>query len=160
MNDQNIIANPVSANLSTDELLAELAKRSVKVKVIAEKAKAEKIAAPVLTAEEHLLNAFKKLVKTEIVWVDGTEGVEGHNEVKLAVIPAEARAEGTDEHALFDALSLKARTTEERLVAAKRPKYEGKKRGPKSKAELEAEAKAKENGDTPAPATGDETPAA
>ena len=153
----NTAANPVAANLSTDELLAEIANRNIKVKIIEEKAKAEKIVAPVLTAEEHLLNAFKKLVKTEIVWVDGSEGSEGHNEVKLTVIPAEARAEGSDEHALFDALSLKARTTEERLVAAKRPKYEGKKRGPKSKAELEAEAKSKENGDTP---TGDETPAA
>ena len=129
-------ANPVTANLSIDELMAEIAARSGKsVKLVEVKAKPEKPAPVVVTPEDHLLNAFKRLVKTEIVWVDGTEGAEGHNEVKLSVIPAEARAEGTDEAVYFEALSVKARTTEEKIAASKRPAYTGAKRGPKAKTE-------------------------
>ena len=112
-------ANPILDSLSTDELLAQLAARDVKV--VVKTPKAEKEPKVEKTPEELLIEAVGQIV----VVVDG----------KLAVVPASDRAEKTDAGILFDALSLKARTTLEKIADAKKPPVKGEKRGPKSKEE-------------------------
>jgi hypothetical protein len=117
--------NPVIAALSTEELAAALAARGVEVK--AKKTPKEKVEKVEKTDEELLLEAVTLLVKV------GEDG-------KLYVIPVADRAEGTEAATVFAALSLKSRTTLAKIEDAKKPPVEGKKRGPKSKAEKEAAA--------------------
>lgn len=124
--------NPILAALSDEEIIAAAASRHLKI--IPAKAKVEKVAPAPKTDEELLAEALGLIVKVEVVWVDGTEGTEGHHEGKLVVIPASERTEG-DAKVAFDALSLKARTTLEKIAASKRPAYTGAKRGPKAKTE-------------------------
>lgn len=110
--------NPIIANLSTEDLVKALESRNLKVAVKPVTVKETAVVVE-LTPEQHLLAALEKIV----VVVDG----------KIEVIPAVDRPEGTDAHTYFDNLSLKARTTAEKIAAAKRPKYDGAKRGPKPK---------------------------
>lgn len=130
MENTTTTENPIIANLSTEDLVKALESRNLKVAVKPVTVK-EKAVVVELTPEQHLLAALEKIV----VVVDG----------KIEVIPAEDRPEGTDAHTYFDNLSLKARTTAEKIAAAKRPKYEGAKRGPKGKNETAPET---QNGDS------------
>lgn len=140
MNTQTTTANPILDTLSTEDIAAALAARGLSIAPVkAPKVKVEKVEK---TPEELLLEAVSQVV---IVGEDG----------KLAVVPADKLTE--DGKVIFEALSLKSRTTIEKIEASKKPPVEGKKRGPKSKAEKDALAAAAGN----APATsGDETPAA
>lgn len=140
MNTQTTTANPILDSLSTEDIAAALAARGLSIAPVkAPKVKVEKVEK---TPEELLLEAVSQVV---IVGEDG----------KLAVVPADKLTE--DGKVIFEALSLKSRTTIEKIEASKKPPVEGKKRGPKSKAEKDALAAAAGN----APATsGDETPAA
>lgn len=150
--------NPILAALTDEEIIAAAASRHLKI--IPAKAKVEKVAPTPKTDEELLVEALGLIVKVEVVFVpaveasEGVEAVEAHHKAVLSVIPASERTEG-DAKVAFDALSLKARTTLEKISASKRPAYTGAKRGPKAKPE-----------GTDAPATtndapkGDETPAA
>ena len=125
MPDTNVTTeNPIIANLSTEDLVKALEGRNLKVAIKPVVVK-EKAVVVELTPEQHLLAALEKIVEV----VDG----------KIAVIKVEDRAEGTEAHTYFDNLSLKARTTAEKIAAAKRPKYEGAKRGPKGKNETAPE---------------------
>lgn len=124
MENTTTTENPIIANLSTEDLVKALENRNLKVAVKPVTVK-EKAVVVELTPEQHLLAALEKIVGV----VDG----------KIEVIPAEDRPEGTDAHTYFDNLSLKARTTAEKIAAAKRPKYEGAKRGPKGKNETAPE---------------------
>ena len=141
MNTQNTPANPILDSLSTEDIAAALAARGLSIAPVkAPKVKVEKVEK---TPEELLLEAVSQVV---IVGEDG----------KLAVVPADKLTE--DGKVIFEALSLKSRTTIEKIEASKKPPVEGKKRGPKSKAEKDALAAAAAGN---APATsGDETPAA
>lgn len=151
--------NPILASISDAELLALAASRNLNIK--APKAKVEKVVPVPKTDAELLVEALGLIVKAEVVWiptveaveasegVEAVERVEGHNVAVLTVVPASERAEGTDAHVAFEALSLKARTTLEKIAASKRPAYTGAKRGPKAKTENAAP-----------DASGDETPAA
>lgn len=119
MNTQNTPANPILDSLSTEDIAAALAARGLAIAPVkAPKVKVEKVEK---TPEELLIEAVGQIV----VVVDG----------KLAVVPASDRAEKTDAGIIFDALSLKARTTLEKIEDAKRPPVTGAKRGPKSKEE-------------------------
>jgi len=151
--------NPILASLSDAEIIALAAQRHLKI--TAPKAKVEKVVPVPKTDAELLIEALGLIVKAEVVWVptvdyveasegvEGVEYVEGHNKAVISVVPASERAEGTDAHVAFEALSLKARTTLEKIAASKRPAYTGAKRGPKAKTE-----------GTDAPASTDETPKA
>lgn len=145
MNTQTTTANPVLDSLSTEDIAAALAARGLTIAPVkAPKVKVEKVEK---TPEELLIEAVGQIV----VVVDG----------KLAVVPVADRTE--DGKVIFEALSLKSRTTLEKIADAKKPPVEGKKRGPKSKAEKDAlaAAAAASNPDGSAPAaSGDETPAA
>ena len=142
MDTNTTTANPILDSLSTEDIAARgLAIAPVK----APKVKVEKVEK---TPEELLIEAVGQIV---------TVGEDG----KLAVIPAADRTE--DAKVIFEALSLKSRTTLEKIADAKKPPVSGAKRGPKSKAEKEAAAAAAaaSNPDGSAPAaSGDETPAA
>lgn len=145
MNTKTTTANPILDSLSTEDIAAALAARGLAIAPVkAPKVKVEKVEK---TPEELLIEAVGQIV---------TVGEDG----KLAVIPAADRTE--DAKVIFEALSLKSRTTLEKIADAKKPPVEGKKRGPKSKAEKEAAAAAAaSNPDGSAPAaSGDETPAA
>ena len=142
MNTQTT-ANPILDSLSTEDIAAALAARGLAIAPVkAPKVKVEKVEK---TPEELLIEAVSQVV----VVVDG----------KLAVVPASAREEKTDAGIIFEALSLKSRTTLEKIADAKKPPVSGAKRGPKSKAEKDALAAAAAAGNAPA-ASGDETPAA
>lgn len=150
MDTNTTTANPILDSLSTEEIAAALAARGLSIAPVkAPKVKVEKVEK---TPEELLIEAVGQIVTVE----DG----------KLAVIPAADRTE--DAKAIFEALSLKSRTTLEKIANAKKPPVSGAKRGPKSKAEKEAAAAAAalaaaaaSNPDGSAPAaSGDETPAA
>lgn len=145
MNTQTTTANPILDSLSTEDIAAALAARGLSIAPVkAPKVKVEKVEK---TPEELLLEAVSQVV---IVGEDG----------KLAVVPASAREEKTDAGIIFEALSLKSRTTIEKIEASKKPPVDGKKRGPKSKAEKDAlAAAAAAAGNAPA-TSGDETPAA
>lgn len=142
MNTQTT-ANPILDSLSTEDIAAALAARGLAIAPVkAPKVKAEKVEK---TPEELLIEAVGQIV---------TVGEDG----KLAVIPAADRTE--DAKVIFEALSLKSRTTLEKIADAKKPPVSGAKRGPKSKAEKDAlAAAAAAAGNAPA-ASGDETPAA
>ncbi len=146
MNTANATAaNPVLDQLSTEELAKALEARGVKVQ--APKAPKEKVEKPVKTDEELLLEALSLIVVVE----DG----------KIVVIPAADRPENSEQATVFNALSLKSRTTLAKIEDAKKPPVEGKKRGPKSKAEKEAlalAAAAAQNAE--GQPSGDQTPAA
>lgn len=149
--------NPILAALTDEEIIAAASSRNLKI--IPAKAKVEKVAPVQKTDEELLVEALGLIVKVEVVFVpaveaveasegvEAVEAVEAHHKAVLSVIPASERTEG-DAKVAFDALSLKARTTLEKIAASKRPAYTGAKRGPKAKTE-----------GTDAP-KGDETPAA
>lgn len=142
MNTQTTTANPILDSLSTEDIAAALAARGLSIAPVkAPKVKVEKVEK---TPEELLLEAVSQVV---IVGEDG----------KLAVVPADKLTE--DGKVIFEALSLKSRTTIEKIEASKKPPVEGKKRGPKSKAEKDALAAAAAAGNAPA-TSGDETPAA
>lgn len=128
-------ATSILDGLSTEDLNAALAARGLTVKPV--KAKAEKVEKVEKTAEQVLLEAVGQIV---------TVGEDG----KLAVIPAADRT--PDAVVIFDALSLKSRTSLEKIEASKRPAYTGAKRGPKSKAEKDAAAAAAAAGSAPADA--------
>ena len=140
-------ANLILDALSTEDIASHLAARGLAVTPLkAPKAKVEKVEK---TPEELLIEAVSLVV---------TVGEDG----KLVVVPATAREAKTDAGIVFEALSLKSRTTLEKIADAKKPPVEGKKRGPKSKEEkarLAAAAAANPDGSAPA-ASGDETPAA
>lgn len=142
MNAQTPTANPILDSLSTEDIAAALAARGLAIapaKVV--KVKVEKVEK---TPEELLLEAVSQVVVVE----DG----------KLVVVPAADRT--PDAVVIFEALSLKSRTTLEKVAEGKKPPVEGKRRGPKSKAEKEKEAAAAlAAASTPAPVEGDETPA-
>lgn len=142
MDTNTTTANPVLDSLSTEDIAKALAARGLAVAPVkAPKVKVEKVEK---TPEELLIEAVGQIVTVE----DG----------KLVVVPADKRTE--DGKVIFEALSLKSRTTLEKIADAKKPPVEGKKRGPKSKAEKAALAAAS-NPDGSAPAaSGDETPAA
>jgi hypothetical protein len=148
MDTNTTTANPILDSLSTEDIAAALAARGLAIAPVkAPKVKVEKVEK---TPEELLIEAVGQIV---------TVGEDG----KLAVIPAADRTE--DAKAIFEALSLKSRTTLEKIADAKKPPVSGAKRGPKSKAEKEAAAAAlaaaASNPDGSAPAaSGDETPAA
>lgn len=147
MNTANATAaNPVLDQLSTEELAKALEARGVKVQ--APKAPKEKVEKPVKTDEELLLEALSLIVK-----------IEGD---KIVVIPAADRPEKSEQATIFEALSLKSRTTLAKIEDAKKPPVEGKKRGPKSKAEKEAAAlaAAAASQNPEGQTSGDETPAA
>lgn len=144
MDTNTTTANPVLDSLSTEDIAAALAARGLTIAPVkAPKVKVEKVEK---TPEELLIEAVGQIVTVE----DG----------KLVVVPAADRTE--DGEVIFEALSLKSRTTIEKIEASKKPPVEGKKRGPKSKAEKDAlAAAAASNPDGSAPAaSGDETPAA
>jgi hypothetical protein len=113
--------NPVAEALSTEELQMALEARGLTVK--APKAKAEKVATPEKSDAEILVDALAHVVTV----VDG----------KLVVSDA-VKVEKSDAATLFEALSLKARTTTEKIEKAKRPAYTGAKRGPKAKSDAAA----------------------
>lgn len=144
MDTKTTTTNPVLDSLSTEDIAAALAARGLAIAPVkAPKVKVEKVEK---TPEELLIEAVGQIVKVE----DG----------KLVVIPVADRTE--DGKVIFEALSLKSRTTLEKIADAKKPPVEGKKRGPKSKAEKEAAAlaaAAASNPDAPA-ASGDQNPAA
>ncbi len=149
MDTNTTTANPILDSLSTEDIAAALAARGLAIAPVkAPKVKVEKVKK---TPEELLIEAVGQIV---------TVGEDG----KLAVIPAADRTE--DAKVIFKALSLKSRTTLEKIADAKKPPVSGAKRGPKSKAEKEAAAlaaaaAAASNPDGSAPAaSGDETPAA
>lgn len=146
MDTNTTTANPILDSLSTEDIAAALAARGLAIAPVkAPKVKVEKVEK---TPEELLIEAVGQIV---------TVGEDG----KLAVIPAADRTE--DAKVIFEALSLKSRTTLEKIADAKKPPVSGAKRGPKSKAEKEAAAAAAaaSNPDGSAPAaSGDETPAA
>lgn len=145
MNTANATAaNPVLDQLSTEELAKALEARGVKVQ--APKAPKEKVEKPVKTDEELLLEALSLIVVVE----DG----------KIVVIPAADRPENSEQATVFNALSLKSRTTLAKIEDAKKPPVEGKKRGPKSKAEKEALALAAAAQNAEGQPSGDQTPAA
>lgn len=142
MDTNTTTANPILDSLSTEEIAATLAARGLTIAPVkAPKVKVEKVEK---TPEELLIEAVGQIV---------TVGEDG----KLAVIPAADRTE--DAKVIFEALSLKSRTTLEKIADAKKPPVSGAKRGPKSKAEKEAAAASNPDGSAPA-ASGDETPAA
>jgi hypothetical protein len=114
--------------------------------VQAPKAPKEKVEKPVKTDEELLLEALSRIVTVE----DG----------KIVVIPAADRPEKSEQATIFEALSLKSRTTLAKIEDAKKPPVEGKKRGPKSKAEKEALALAAAAQNAEGQPSGDQTPAA
>mgnify|MGYP000967843716 CR=1 FL=1 len=145
MNTANATAaNPVLDQLSTEELAKALEARGVKVQ--APKAPKEKVEKPVKTDEELLLEALSLIVK-----------IEGD---KIVVIPAADRPEKSEQATVFEALSLKSRTTLAKIEDAKKPPVKGKKRGPKSKAEKEALALAAAAQNAEGQPSGDQTPAA
>ena len=113
--------NPVAETLSTEELQKALEARGLTVK--APKAKAEKTEKTEKTDAEILVDALAHVVTV----VDG----------KLVVSDA-VKVEKSDAATLFEALSLKARTTTEKIEKAKRPAYTGAKRGPKAKSDAAA----------------------
>ena len=122
MDTKTTTTNPVLDSLSTEDIAAALAARGLAIAPVkAPKVKVEKVEK---TPEELLIEAVGQIVKVE----DG----------KLVVIPVADRTE--DGKVIFEALSLKSRTTLEKIADAKKPPVEGKKRGPKSKAEKEAAA--------------------
>jgi hypothetical protein len=142
MDTNTTTANPILDSLSTEDIAAALAARGLAIAPVkAPKVKVEKVEK---TPEELLIEAVGQIV---------TVGEDG----KLAVIPAADRTE--DAKVIFEALSLKSRTTLEKIADAKKPPVSGAKRGPKSKAEKDALAAAAAAGNAPA-ASGDETPAA
>lgn len=143
MNTQTTTANPILDSLSTEDIAAALAARGLAIAPVkAPKVKVEKVEK---TPEELLIEAVGQIV---------TVGEDG----KLAVIPAADRTE--DAKAIFEALSLKSRTTLAKIEDAKKPPVEGKKRGPKSKAEKEALALAAAAQNAEGQPSGDQTPAA
>jgi hypothetical protein len=102
--------------MTPEQINAALAANGLKVVPV--KAKAVKEAAPVRTPEEILLEAANTVLRVND---------EGH----LEVIPVEERTIGSREAIMFDSLSLKARTTLERIAQANRPPVTGARRGRK-----------------------------
>lgn len=111
MNEQN----PILAELTPEQLIAELESRGVKVAPVAEKKTREKIEKVVLTDAEVLAKI------AEAVAPDA-EGAEVSDDLK----------------GLREVLILKWRTTTAKQEAAKRPPYTGKKRGRKAASDADA----------------------
>ena len=115
--------NPVLDSLTTEEIAKLAEARGLHVK--APKVKAEKIEKAEKTDEEMFLEAVAHIATVE----DG----------KIVVIHADSRKEGTAA-TVFEALSMKSRTTLEKIAKASKPAYTGAKRGPKAKSEQAPEA--------------------